>query len=164
MKLLLAVDTVTTLDLLLNFIEARSWPTGTEAAVLSVVEDDTLPIETWRAEGYGIGAVHREMQRRGEQISSPAIERLRASGIPARVTIMRGDPAFLIPFAARKWSSDLILIRANNRTDFRNLLLGSVAKSVVKSAPCSVEVVGAQTGVPAERTAKQHETFLGVSA
>ncbi len=141
MRLLLAVDTLKTLDILLNYMEARSWPKGTEAGVLSVVEDETIPPETWRAEGYGIGAVRREMQRRGEQISGLVVERLRAIGIPAQVTIMRGDPAFLIPFAARKWSSDLILIRANNRMKFRNWLLGSIAKSVVEYAPCSVEVV-----------------------
>jgi len=144
MRLLLAVDTLKTLDILLNFMEARSWPKGTEAGVLSVVEDETIPAETWRAEGYGVGTVRREMQRRGEQISGQIVERLRAIGIPAQVTIMRGDPAFLIPFAARKWSSDLILIRANNRTKFRNWLLGSVAKSVVEHAPCSVEVVRAE--------------------
>ncbi|HJP91620.1 MAG TPA: universal stress protein [Pyrinomonadaceae bacterium] len=145
MRLLLAVDTITTLDIVLNFIEARSWPKGTEAGVLSVVEDETIPVETWRPEGYGLGAVRREMRRRGEQVSGLAIERLRAIGIPAHVTIMRGDPAFLIPFAARKWLSDLILIRANNRMNFRNWLLGSVAKSVVEYAPCSVEVVRAPT-------------------
>jgi len=143
MKLLLAVDTLKTLDIILNYMEARSWPKGTEAGVLSVVEDETIPLETWRAEAYGIGAVRREMNRRGEQLSGLVVERLRRIGIPAQVTIMRGDPAFLIPFAARKWSSDLILIRANNRMKFRNWLLGSVAKSVVENAPCSVEVVRA---------------------
>lgn len=141
MRLLVAVDTITTLDIVLKAIEARSWPNGTEADVLSVVEDDTIPPETWRTEGYGVGAVRHEMRRRGEQVSALAVKRLRAIGIPAQVTVMRGDPAFLIPFAARKWSSDLILIRANNRTDFRNWLLGSVAKSVVEYAECSVEVV-----------------------
>jgi nucleotide-binding universal stress UspA family protein len=60
------------------------------------------------------------------------------------VVIMSGDPKFLISFAARSWPADLILIRANNREDFRNRLLGSVAKAVVKSAPCSVEVVRAR--------------------
>lgn len=53
MKVLLAVDTMNTLDILLNFFEARSWPKGTEAGILAVVEDDTVPVETWRAEGYG---------------------------------------------------------------------------------------------------------------
>src|SRR4029077_19225052 len=54
-------------------------------------------------------------------------------------------------FAARKWPADLILIRAHNRGDFRNWLLGSVAKSVVERAPCSGEIVrlneGDQLGV-----------------
>lgn len=144
MKLLLAVDTMKTLNILLDFIEARSWPKGTEAGILSVLEDEYVPVETWRTEGYGIGAAHREMNRRGEQISGLVVQRLRTIGIPAQVTIMRGDPAFLIPFAARKWSSDLILIRTNNRMKFRNRLLGSVAKSVVEYAPCSVEVVRAE--------------------
>ncbi len=74
MRLLLAVDTVKTLDILLDYMEARSWPKGTEARVLSVVEDETIPLETWRAEGYGIGTVRREMQRRGERVGKCAIE------------------------------------------------------------------------------------------
>jgi nucleotide-binding universal stress UspA family protein len=54
---------------------------------------------------------------------------------------MRGNPDFHILFAARQWPADLILIRAHNRSDLRNWLLGSVAKSVVENAPCSVEIV-----------------------
>jgi nucleotide-binding universal stress UspA family protein len=141
MRLLLAVDSIKTLDILLNQITARSWPSGTETRVLSVVEDGEVPLETWREEGYGVAAVRKEMRRRGEQITALAIDRLRAIGIPAEVKVMRGNPEFLISFAARKWSADLIVIRAHNRTDFRNWMLGSVAKSVVESAPCSVEVV-----------------------
>jgi len=141
MKVLVAVDSVTTLDVLLNEMAARSWPSGTEAQVLSVVADGDVPLKAWREGGSGVSTIRREMNRRGEQISVLAVERLREIGIPARVVIMRGDPAYLISFAARKWPADLILIRAHNRQDFRNRLLGSVAKSVVESAPCSVEVV-----------------------
>ena len=141
MKVLIAVDSITTLDILLDEITARSWPAGTEAQVLSVVDDGEVPLKAWREGGYGVSTVRREMQKRGEQISALAVERLREIGIPARVVIMRGDPAYLISFAARKWPADLIFIRAHNRKDFRSRLLGSVAKSVVESAPCSVEVV-----------------------
>ncbi|HEU4434629.1 MAG TPA: universal stress protein [Pyrinomonadaceae bacterium] len=141
MKVLVAVDSIATLDILLNEMSVRSWPVGTEAQVLSVVEDADVPLKAWREEGYGVAAVRREMQRRGEQISGLAVERLRQLGIASRVVIMRGDPAYLIAFAARKWTADLILIRAHNRKDFRSRLLGSVAKSVVESAPCSVEVI-----------------------
>ena len=141
MRLLLAVDTITTSNILLDHLETRSWPKGTEAHVVSVVEDDTVSLETWRSKGYGVSAVRHEMRRRGEQLTALVTTRLRTLGIPAQVTVMRGDPAFLIPFVAKKWSSDLILVRAHNRMEFRNWLLGSVAKSLVDSAPCSVEIV-----------------------
>ena len=141
MRLLIAVDSIITLDILLTEIAARSWPGGTEAQVLSVVEDSDVPLETWRAEGYGVAAMRHEMQRKREQITAIARARLEAIGIPAKVTMMRGNPGFLILFTARKWSADLILIRAHNRTDFQNWMLGSVAKAVVEQATCSVEVV-----------------------
>jgi nucleotide-binding universal stress UspA family protein len=141
MKLLLAVDSITTLDILLAELMTRSWPIGTEARVISIVEDGEVPLETWREEGYGMAAVRREMRLRGEQITAPAVEGLREMGIPAEVVVMRGNPDFLISFAAREWPADMILIRAHNRTDFRNWMLGSVAKSVIESAPCSVEIV-----------------------
>jgi nucleotide-binding universal stress UspA family protein len=143
MKLLLAVDSIRTLDILLDEMMTRTWPIDTQARVLSILEDSEVPLETWRKEGYGVAAVRQEMRRRGKQITALAVERLREIGIPAEVVIMRGNPDFLISFAARKWPADLILIRAHNRSDFRNWLLGSVAKSVVESAPCSVEIVRA---------------------
>ena len=141
MKVLLAADSIITLDMLLNDVSARSWPAGTEVRVLSVVEDDDVPEDVWREMGYGTDALRHEMRRRGEQITSLATMRLAELGIPAQVTIMRGDPASLITLGAWKWSAELILIRANNRTGFRNWLLGSVAKSVLASASCSVNVV-----------------------
>ena len=144
MKVLVAVDSITTLHIVINEMSARSWPSGTEARVLSIVDDADVPLKAWREQGYGVSAVRREMHRRGEQISALAVERLRKIGIPSQVVIMRGNPEFLISFAARKWPADLILMRAHNRKDFRNRLLGSVAKSVVESAPCSVEVVRAR--------------------
>jgi nucleotide-binding universal stress UspA family protein len=141
MKLLLAVDSITTLDVLLDEMAIRSWPVGTTTRVLSIVEDGDVPAETWHEEGYTVAAVRKEMRRRGEQITERAVYRLREMGIRAEVVTMRGNPDFHISFEARKWQADMILIRAHNRRDFRNWLLGSVAKSVVEGAPCSVEVV-----------------------
>ena len=141
MRLLLAVDSITTLNILLDEVVARSWPKGTEARVLSVVEDEEVPLEMWPDESYGVDAVRQEIRRREEQITAVAVERLGSIGIPTEVTIMRGNPKDSIVFASRKWATDLILIRANNRADFRNWMAGSVAKSVFQSAPCSVEIV-----------------------
>ena len=161
MKVLLAVDSITTLDMLIDEMSARSWPSGTEARVLSVVDDGEVPLKAWREEGYEVSAVRREMVRRGEQITALAVERLRQIGISSRVIIMRGNPEFLISFAARKWPADLILIRAHNRKDFRNRLLGSVAKSVIESAPCSVEVVRTRKKADAITADRGFRVLLG---
>ena len=148
MKLLLAVDSITTLNILLGEVVSRSWPEGTEARVLSVVEDEEVPLEMWPEAGYGVAGVRQEMRRREEQITALAVERLRAIGIPTEVTIMRGNPKDSIAFASRMWATDLILVRPHNRADFGSLMLGSVAKAVVESAACSVEVVRVHNEIP----------------
>ena len=141
MRLLIAADSIVTLDILLTEIAARSWPIGTEAQVLSVVEGADVPTETWSEVGYGIVPMRHEMRRKGEQIAAMAVARLGAIGISPKITLMQGNPGFSILSTARNWLADLILIRAHNHTDLHNWMLGSVAKAVVEGATCSVEVV-----------------------
>ena len=151
MRILLAVDTVLTTEIIMSAVSSRPWPRGTRARVISVVEDDTVPLEAWREAGYGPDGVRQEMRRRGEQVAALTVEPLAELGITAEVLILRGDPAWLISYEARKWAADLIFIRAHNRSDFRSWMLGSVAKAVVRETPCSVEVVRvAQDKPPAE--------------
>jgi nucleotide-binding universal stress UspA family protein len=141
MKLLIAVDSAISAEVLVGAVGARPWPDGTTAQVLSVVADADVPEEVWRQEGYGKGAVRREIERRGEQITALAVERLKGVGIPAEVLVTRGDPRHLIPFFARKWSSDLIFVRTHVRKDLAHWMLGSVARAVVTNAPCTVQIV-----------------------
>src|ERR1044072_8472948 len=141
MKLLIAVDSAISTEILVRAIGVRPWPDGTTAHVLSVVADAEVPEEGWREEGYGKRAVQREMERRGQQITALSVERLREIGIPAEVVVARGDARFLIPFYARKWTSDLIFVRAHVRKDLEHWMLGSVARAVVTSAPCTVQIV-----------------------
>ena len=141
MKLLIAVDSATSTDVLVGAIGVRPWPDGTTAHVLSIVADMDVPEEVWREEGYGKRAVSREMKKRGDEITAVSVERLRNVGIPAEVVVARGDARFLIPFYARKWSSDLIFVRAHVRKDLTHWMLGSVARAVVTSAPCTVQIV-----------------------
>ena len=131
MKLLIAVDSAISTEVLVDAVGVRPWPEGTTAHVLSVVADTDVPPEVWREVGYGKAAVRKEMERRGEQITRLAVERLKEVGIPAEVVVTRGDARHLIPFFARKWSSDLIFVRAHVRKDFEHWMLGSVARAVV---------------------------------
>jgi nucleotide-binding universal stress UspA family protein len=141
MKLLIAVDSAISAEVLVGAVGVRQWHDGTTAHVLSVVADADVPEEVWREEGYGKGAVRREMERRGEQITALAVERLKEVGILAEVLVTRGDPRHLIPFFARKWASDLIFVRAHVRKDVAHWMLGSVARAVVATAPCTVQIV-----------------------
>lgn len=141
MKLLIAAESAISTEVLVGAVGVRPWPDGTTAHVLSVVVDADVPLEVWREAGYGKAGVRREMERRGEQITGLAVERLKEVGIPAEVVVTRGDPRHLIPFFARKWSSDLIFVRAHVRRDFEHWMLGSVARAVVTSAPCTVQIV-----------------------
>jgi len=65
MKLLIAVDSANSTEVLVDAVENRPWPEDTTAHVLSVVADTDVPEEVWREEGYGKGAVRREMETRG---------------------------------------------------------------------------------------------------
>lgn len=141
MKLLIAVDSAISTEVLIDAVGVRPWPEGTTAHVLSVVADMDVPAEVWREHGYEKRAVLREMERRGEEITGVAVERLQRIGIPAEVVVTRGDARHLIPFFARKWSSDLIFVRAHVRKDLFHWMLGSVARAVVTDAPCTVQIV-----------------------
>src|ERR1044072_4883722 len=140
MKLLIAVDSAISTDVLVAAVGVRPWPDGTTAHVISVVADMDVPEEVWREEGYRKSAVRKEMETRGEQIT-PVVKRLEEIGIPVEVVMARGDARNLIPFFARKWSSDLIFVRAHVRKDLAHWMLGSVARAVVATAPCTVQVV-----------------------
>jgi len=61
-------------------------------------------------------------------------------GHPLHVDLIQGPPASVITHAAEKGGHDLIAIGTHGHRGFRRLLLGSVAESVIRHAPCSVLV------------------------
>jgi nucleotide-binding universal stress UspA family protein len=61
-------------------------------------------------------------------------------GHPLHVDMIQGPPASVITHAAERGAHDLISIGTHGARGFRRLLLGSVAESVIRHAPCSVLV------------------------
>jgi nucleotide-binding universal stress UspA family protein len=59
---------------------------------------------------------------------------------PLDVRLVQGPPQSVITDAAEQGSHDLIAIGTHGHRGFRRLLLGSVAESVIRHAPCSVLV------------------------
>jgi nucleotide-binding universal stress UspA family protein len=63
-----------------------------------------------------------------------------ALGYPLHVELVQGPPASVITHAAERGGHDLIAIGTHGHRGFRRLLLGSVAESTIRHAPCSVLV------------------------
>ncbi|MCC6849838.1 MAG: universal stress protein [Deltaproteobacteria bacterium] len=74
--------------------------------------------------------------------SKAAIERaadvLRARGVRARAVYRRGAAADEIVRGAADEKADLIVLATHGRTGLAHALMGSVAESVVRRAPCPV--------------------------
>jgi nucleotide-binding universal stress UspA family protein len=61
-------------------------------------------------------------------------------GHPLHVELVQGPPASVITHAAESGGHDLIAVGTHGHRGFRRLLLGSVAESTIRHAPCSVLV------------------------
>jgi nucleotide-binding universal stress UspA family protein len=70
-----------------------------------------------------------------------ACDLLAAAGIPAVSAVRDGHPSGEIVTAAREWPADLVVVGTRGHTGMARLILGSTARNVLVSAPCSVLVV-----------------------
>lgn len=76
-------------------------------------------------------------------------ERLEAlglsAGVPVATAVLAGAPASQIVDYARRHRATLVVIGTHGRTGISRALIGSVAERVVRTAPCPVLVVPADT-------------------
>jgi nucleotide-binding universal stress UspA family protein len=70
-----------------------------------------------------------------------AAERLTARGVETSTHVVQGHPRSAITEYAKLWGADLIVVGSHGQRAITRFLMGSVAQAVVRSAPCSVEVV-----------------------
>jgi nucleotide-binding universal stress UspA family protein len=104
-----------------------------------------------------------EAERRGRTADcEAAVERLRAADLEAGADVRSGDPAHEIVAAAEAMRAGVVVVGTRGLTGLRRLVLGSVARNVLLSAPCSVLVVretlrGAPAGGRGSTSAREHE-------
>lgn len=126
------------------------WPLlrGVPVTVVGVV-DDGFPYAAAVAPPLYAETMDRfteavEAERRSRAAACEAVaDALREDGIEASVQVRNGDPAHQIIAAARALDAGLVVIGTRGQTGLRRLILGSVARNVLLSAPCSVLVVRA---------------------
>ena len=147
MRILLAIDGSTPSSAAVHTLATRPWPMPTSVRLLSVVQylyaPDTPLVPEAGLMGEGLEGVYRQLEQNAHALLAPVAEALRARGFAVESLVRVGDPRVEICEEARRWGADLIMVGSHGRTGLRRFLMGSVAQSVVRHAPCSVEVVRA---------------------
>jgi nucleotide-binding universal stress UspA family protein len=118
-------------------------PEGAAVRVLSVLENaGPPPVEELMA---GAGGDLKEYKRHRiaehENLTKQVAASLARLGHSVETVVLEGKAADIIVKVAKEWPADLIVMGSHGYTGIERLLLGSVAESVVRHAPCSVEVV-----------------------
>lgn len=142
MRVLLAVNDTQPSWEAIKSVGARPWPPETIVRVLSTVEYLVPePPECWYYAGDTLERIRQEMIKLAESITGQAVILLANQGLRAEAVVREGPPRIVIVEEAKKWNADLIIVGSRGGSGLRCRLLGSVAESIVRHAPCSVEVI-----------------------
>jgi nucleotide-binding universal stress UspA family protein len=146
MNVLLAIDKSRHSAAAVAAVRARFQPLTTSIRVLHVVEwPKDLAASFSFAEGPSaaacVVAAHEAMRKEGRDLLTQAVLRLREGHFDVTPVLADGDVRVSILDQATAWPADLIVLGSHGRTGLDRLLLGSVSESIVRHAPCSVEIV-----------------------
>ena len=146
MRVLLAVDGSACSDVAVQTVIDRFRPEDTQIRVLHAVEwMREMPLCFQYAHGPRAGDDVVECRNKSFERARDLVERTAAQlefkGFQPSVLTPDADPRHAIVEAAREWPADVIVIGSHGRRGLDRLLLGSVAESVVRHAPCSVDIV-----------------------
>ncbi len=131
MKILLAMDLSAGSQVAVDEVALRPWPAGTSVDVVGVADTEKLPFSQ---------TVVEEILGRTRATINGAAERLKSVGLPAAPRVVSGDPRTMLVEEAKELGADLIVVGAHSAAGIAGFLLGSVAKAVIRTAYCSVEV------------------------
>lgn len=132
MKILVAVDDSPSSSCVLNAALTSLWPNQTAFTVLNVV--NVLRFER-------LPALIEDATAEGQRIVQAAVAQFVQRGYHAEGVALPGHPRAEISSYAKEWGADLVLIGSHGHGAVGRFLLGSVAQGVLRTAPCSVEIV-----------------------
>lgn len=136
MKLLIAIDSSPSTDAVISEVAARPWPEGTVARVLNVVDSRLVSTDFMDVDAFSkteIDAAHALVESLAARLTS--------RGLSSVGVVLEGYPRTKIVEYAREWGADFIFVGSHGHGSLTRFFLGSVAKAVTRSAPCSVEIV-----------------------
>lgn len=114
-------------------------------ARIDVIHAFTIPSQYFAP--YGItppDELVSQLRGAAESMLQKSVDGIAKEGIPVESHFSVSLPSEAIPETASKLESDLIVMGTRGNTGLRHVFLGSVAERTLRSAPCSVVVVGAE--------------------
>lgn len=150
MRILLAVDGSSFSDAAVNEVASRPWPPASEVKVVTAFQVPLVPTpEVWAISDEYLPELERIAREQAQSVVDAAAARLASSlDKPLTVTgeVLVGLPREAILEEAERWQADLIVMGSHGYGAWRGFLLGSVSRTVVTQAKCSVEVVHRRQG------------------
>jgi nucleotide-binding universal stress UspA family protein len=141
MKVLLAIDNSQASKYVVEEAAARPWPAGTVFSIVNVVDPQPfakLPLAI------------EDAKRKGQELVKAAAETLSRSSHKADYESFVGFPKSGLSEYAKEWGADFVMAGAHGQGALKRFLLGSVAQGILRTAPCSVEIVRPSShGAPA---------------
>lgn len=145
MKVLVALDDSPFSKGVVNSILSRPWPAHTTFKIVNVIEPMCIVPSDYDP-GEFQNALNKMMDIRrasAEKLCDSFLNQFKKKLPESQVIIeiREGSAKNEIVNSAIDWNADKILVGAHGRDVCPHNLLGSVSRSVVNTAPCSVEVV-----------------------
>ena len=124
------------------------WPEGTVFRVLTIAENVHPPVAQLLETDRDVSDVQRGANNIAANTVASAVARLQGRGFHADGVSPEGDPKSMIADYAEDWRADLIVVGSCDKSRLERFFVGSVSRSVVERALCSVLI------------AKTNPTFL----
>ena len=141
-KILFATDLTPASEPAFQEAIALATESGAELIVAHVYQPPNLP----QAAAVGPDVYDewdRNLRSEAEKRIEPLVHRARNAGVRASSLILSGAASTLIIESARTNGVDLLVMGTHGRKGVSRMFLGSVASSVISTAPCPVMTVRA---------------------
>ncbi|HWP43254.1 MAG TPA: universal stress protein [Blastocatellia bacterium] len=136
MKLLIAIDSSPSTESVINEVAARPWNEGTVARVLNVVDSRAVSTDF-----LDVDAFSKTEADAARALVESLADRLTSRGINSIGVVVEGYPRTKIVEYAREWGADFIFVGSHGHGSIARFFLGSIARAVTRTAPCSVGIV-----------------------
>jgi nucleotide-binding universal stress UspA family protein len=132
MRVLVAVDSSSSYESVVNEVASSAWPAGTSFCLLSVVEPSYL---------WNVARLEDGPKEAADDLVRLAVKRLQDISAQCSGMAKPGVPKTVILEEAQRMNADLIVVGSHGHSGATRFLLGSVAQAVIRFAPCSVRVI-----------------------